>query len=184
MTQKVSLNNLPEGNRFSRSELLKHFEDNGFNMSKASFNNRLIELLKNGEIIGSDDQEASQNLYKYVAKIGDARLTVSQRPGKVTENLIVDNIVRMMRLEENYDEDIAVEKDMYDRAWEIFHDNERNFRLAANIGERLVPIEATEWGDFLENGINEFPLSHFMGISLPTVVASRLYDLKHKSENK
>lgn len=51
MTQKRSLNDLCKGNRFSRSELLKYFEDNGFDMSKASFNNRLTELIKNGEIV-------------------------------------------------------------------------------------------------------------------------------------
>lgn len=140
--------------------------------------------IKNGEIIGSDDQEASQNLYKYVTLIGDARLTASQNPGKVTENLIVDNIVRMMRLEDNFDEDLAIEKDMYDRAWEIYHDNEKEFRLAANIGEELVPVESTEWGNDLDERISEFPLSHFMDISLATDVANRLYDLKHKSENK
>lgn len=91
----------------------------------------------------------------YAASSGDHYLTLSDEPGKVTDSLIVGNIVRMMEMDDEVDENTswrwlrAEARDFYeeniDKILSMAHTNDPLVEITAEEAEELQGLSFQEW---------------------------------------
>ena len=97
----------------------------------------------------------------YIASNGNSHLTLSDRPGEVTESLIVENIGRMM----------ALDDDAADRPWtemkrdvmKFFQENLDQILQMAHLHEALVEISEEEADEIQDFTFEEWLAWEFQG---------------------
>lgn len=103
-------------------------------------------------------------MYKYASPHGSIFLTASQYPGRVTEDLVVRNLVRMMENDDNFDEDTDYEG----LAESVLQENYDRIRIMSHIGEYLVPVEALDMdSDSLQEELDSVSFSYWKDCHLP-----------------
>jgi hypothetical protein len=100
----------------------------------------------------------------YVAKEGDICLSLTTHPGKLTEQDIIDNLRRMMRVEAKQNgEEEPDWRETLRAANDLYWENVDRMIQLARPGEELIPLESLQLTEEdLNNELWEMSLSQWM----------------------
>lgn len=86
-------------------------------------------------------KDSIEHEFNFIAEEGSAKLTASKKEGVVTEELIIQNIMRMFEEDGMYEGEENRKDKLYDAACKEFYGEEENYLAHAHLGTPLIPIK-------------------------------------------